>query len=124
MQMTLLQCDLTRLPTDATEEMFAPYLMAPQFHLGEIAIALQWVSRSLADSVIGGATKLGLAGLKPCRPIPVPKRHGSAGSIRSNLASVAWADGRSDFAMSGGRKIPRPCRCQRLMWRWAAITTA
>ncbi len=73
MQMTLLQCDLTRLPTDATEEMFAPYLMAPQFHLGEIAVALQWVSRSLADSIIGGRDEVGLGRFETMPPDPSSK---------------------------------------------------
>lgn len=74
MKTTLLRCDLTRLPTDATEEMFAPRLMAPQFRVGDITIALQWLNRTLADGVIGGRDEVGLVKYEAMPPDPNAKR--------------------------------------------------
>lgn len=69
----LLRCDLTRLPTDATPEMFAPRLMAPQFRVGDITIALQWANRTLADAIIGGRDQIGLGRFATTPPDPNTK---------------------------------------------------
>ncbi|MDO5641797.1 MAG: hypothetical protein Q4G26_05330 [Paracoccus sp. (in: a-proteobacteria)] len=80
----LLRCDLTRLPTDATPDLFAPHISAPQFRLGEITIALQWADRFHADTLVGGRDQIGLARFEAMPPEP-----GAKGSWRCWIETVA-----------------------------------